>query len=316
MFEQFESAKVGKRQNSNTVLMIDRANAIIEEYEAKGYYLTLRQLYYQFVSRKFIKNKHSEYKRLGLAMNIGRLAGLVDWNSISDSTRFLRDYGYFADVPAFIKNVESGYAEDVWSDQNAYVEVWIEKDALVGVIERSCHKWRVPYFSCRGNNSQSEMYIAGNRLAAKQYEGKEVTILHLGDHDPNGIDMSRDNHERLCMFMRNEDWTFNRIALNMDQIATYNPPPDPVKVTDTRAAGYIRNFGRDCWELDALDPDVISNLVGSQIEKLVDKKLFDVRIEQEAYSRSRIARVSDRWNEVDTFLDTPYKEAETYDYAW
>lgn len=315
MLEAFASDKVGLRQNAKTVLMIDRANAIINEYEAKGYYLTLRQLYYQFVSRKFIRNKHSEYKRLGLAMNVGRLAGLVDWDSISDRTRFLRDYGYFSDVASYIDNVQGGYAEDIWSDQNSYVEVWIEKDALIGVIERSCHKWRVPYFSCRGNNSQSEMYIAGRRLLDKQNEGKDVTILHLGDHDPNGMDMSRDNQERLEMFMGNDDWTFNRIALNMDQISTYNPPPDPVKLTDTRAQGYVRKFGHDCWELDALDPDVISKLVGTHISKLVNKKKFNARIEQETYSRSRIARVSDRWQEVDKFLDTPYNDGEV-EYVW
>jgi hypothetical protein len=130
--------------------MIEQANAIIDEYAGQGFDLTLRQLFYQFVARGLIANTQREYKNLGSVVNDGRLAGLVDWESIVDRTRNLRELSHWSSPREIVQGCARQFRYNLWDDQPAYVEVWIEKDALVGVIEGVCHRWDVPHFSCRG----------------------------------------------------------------------------------------------------------------------------------------------------------------------
>ena len=134
-----------------------------------------------------------------------------------------------------------------------------------------CNEFRLPYFACRGNNSESEQYKAGKRFEAHLANGLTPVVLHLGDHDPNGLDMTRDNRDRLAMFAR-QGVEVRRLALNMDQIERYRPPPNPAKETDTRYAAYAKQFGRECWELDALVPTVIANLIPTEVGKLYRRR--------------------------------------------
>ena len=130
----------------------------------------------------------------------------------------------------------------------------IEKEALLGVIEDISTELRVPYFAHRGNNSQTLQYQAGKRFADYLDQGLIPLVLHLADHDPNGIDMTRDNEKRLALYARSEI-EVKRIALNMDQVRQYNPPPSFVKEGDTRTSGYRDRFGTDeCWELTRSAP--------------------------------------------------------------
>ncbi len=166
------------------------------------------------------------------------------------------------------------------------LQVWIEKDALLGVIEGICTEWRVPHFACRGNNSESLQYQAGKRFEEYLDEGLTPIILHLGDHDPNGIDMTRDNRDRLAMFAR-QSIEVRRLALNMDQVERYGPPPNFAKETDTRYAAYVEQFGTtECWELDALAPTVIAELVRAEVEALIDRNAWDAAKAEERRNRS------------------------------
>jgi hypothetical protein len=180
-----------------SVSVVARANAILEQYAEQGFDLTLRQLYYQFVARGWIPNRQEEYDKLGATVNKARLAGLIDWNHIEDRTRSLESLTHFRDPAHVIESSLRWFHTDRWAEQPYHVEVWIEKDALVGVIEPTCQRNDVSFFSCRGYTSQSEMWTAGQRLLKKIEQGKKVRILHLGDHDPSGIDMTRDIEERL-----------------------------------------------------------------------------------------------------------------------
>lgn len=239
--------------------LIKTCNAIIAAYVAQGYTLTLRQLYYQCVSRDIIPNKQTEYKRLGSIINDGRLAGLIDWSALEDRTRNLESVSHWDSPESIIDAVAKQYAIDKWDDQPVRPEVWIEKDALAGVVERICTELDVSYFSCRGYTSQSEMWVAAQRFI-RYAKNKQIThVIHLGDHDPSGIDMSRDIEERIRMFMARHGYgsqwfEFTRIALNRDQIDQYNPPPNPAKSTDSRFQGYMDEHGDESWELDALEP--------------------------------------------------------------
>jgi hypothetical protein len=156
----------------STLALVKQCNAIIAEYQAQGFTLTLRQLYYQLVSRDVIPNKQQEYKRLGSIVNDARLAGMIDWNSIEDRTRNLRSIAHWTDPAEIISAVANQFRHDKWATQPYRPEVWIEKDALVGVIEGVCQELDVPFFSCRGYTSQSEMWTAGQRLLKKIEEGR------------------------------------------------------------------------------------------------------------------------------------------------
>lgn len=287
-------AYIEKRFSKGSRKIIDDANLIITKYRNDGDSLTLRQLYYQFVSRDLIANKMSEYKRLGSIINDARMAGLIDWDAIEDRTRNLQSFyfGTLGSASSILESAASAHELDHWEDQENYVEVWIEKDALVGVIERVCNQWRVPYFACRGYNSQSEQHKAGKRLARRISEGKQVHILHLGDHDPSGIHMTKDNSDRLSMFSES-DITLHRLALNMDQVKKFNPPPNPAKETDARFNGYVKKFGSSCWELDALEPKMIREILEKNVKKLIDHDVWaktDERCEAEKEEIYAIAR--------------------------
>ena len=181
---------------------------------------------------------------------------------------------------------------DMWENQDTYVEVWVEKDALIGVVERPCEKWDVNFMACRGYMSQSEEWQAANRFEEAENNGKTPILIYLGDHDPSGIDMSRDHNSRLNMFLNHTgiDIEVRRIALNYDQVRAYNPPPNPTKITDSRSPDYIRKFGRECWELDALKPSVIDKLVTEAIHEFRDPDLWEVQLEVVKEQREKLEK--------------------------
>lgn len=287
---------VERKFSAATLQTIAQANDIIETYVAQGYDLTLRQLYYQFVSRALIANKQSEYKRLGSIINDARLAGLIDWHSISDRTRELRSVAHWDTPEDIVGGAAQQFRIDKWAEQPARVEVWIEKDALVGVFERVCRELDVGLLSCRGYTSQSEMWSAAQRLRSYRKSGQQIVLLHFGDHDPSGIDMTRDITERLELF--GVVLEVRRLALNIAQVEQYEPPPNPAKETDSRFAGYIRSYGDESWELDALEPDVLAGLVRSEIRKIRDRKAWESAEAEEKRQRGLLQAVSDRWEEV------------------
>lgn len=242
-----------KRFKSESSTLISLVNTVISDYQAQGFSLTLRQVYYQMVARGIIPNNERSYKNLGSLINDARLAGLIDWMAIEDRTRNTRANSHWSHPGDVINSAAYSYHRDHWEGQKAYVEVWVEKDALIGIVGQVCSEHDVKHFSCRGYVSQSEMWSAARRFMQMEKSGREVVLLHLGDHDPSGQDMSRDIRERLELFGVNY-LTFERLALNYDQIQAYNPPPNPAKLTDSRSSGYVSRYGVSSWELDALEP--------------------------------------------------------------
>lgn len=286
-----------------SLAVIRQANKIIAEYQAAGFTLTLRQLYYQFVSRDLIPNKQSEYKKLGSIINDARLSGHIDWDAIEDRTRNIRKLAVWKSPQSILDAVAEQYREDAWKEQPTHLEAWIEKDALLGVIEGVCDEWRVPYFACRGYTSQSEQYASGKRFTAAAARGQKVIVIHLGDHDPSGIDMTRDNADRLAMFTGYSGAVeVRRLALNFNQVEQYDPPPNPAKMTDSRFEGYVERFGESCWELDALDPQVIAALIRDEITGIVDHDAWNTSIERETERRSDLEQCAARWPDVTAFL--------------
>lgn len=295
---------IDKNFQEKSLWLIDQANQICQSYAAQGYDLTLRQLYYQFVARALIPNLQSEYKRLGSVINDARLAGMLDWDYIVDRTRNLEDLAHWASPQDIVNQIAQQFRMNMWDTQEFRPEVWIEKDALVGVIERVCDKYDVPYFSCRGYTSQSELWRAGQRLIGYNEEGYHPVVIHLGDHDPSGMDMTRDIYDRLELFLGfHNTFEVRRIALNMDQVTQYNPPPNPTKFTDSRSTGYVAKFGSSSWELDALDPPVLTALIEDELDTLIERTAWDVRTREIEDHRSHLRMVAHRWNEVTDLIE-------------
>lgn len=281
---------------------IRRAREIISEFARQGFRaLTLRSIYYQFVARDYIENNFQSYKRLADILNCARLAGEIDWSSITDNVRNLDTPSAWDDGVDMMNSAASWFRRNPWEDRDVRIEVWVEKDAVVGFVQPVTRRYRVPLFACRGYTSQSEAYSAGKRIGRYIAEGKRVLVLHLGDHDPSGIDMSRDNEQRLRMFSGTEDdsdFEFRRIALNWDQIQQYNPPANFAKITDSRArgpGGYIATYGEDSYELDALSPTAIDEIITANIEPEVDQESWDAVMAEEAATQGELETLRDHY---------------------
>jgi hypothetical protein len=285
------------RFNADSLLMIDRVNTVYTEYQRQGYSLTLRQVYYQCVSRDWLPNTPEAYDRLTAIVGRGRVAGLIDWHTIVDRTRNLIVMPSWNSPDEIVLNGAASYTIDKWERQPNYVEVWVEKNALAGIVGQACYPLAVPYIACIGYMSLTEMWDASQRILAQQNEGKDVTLIHLGDHDPSGKDMTRDIVDRLTMFTYGAI-DVQRIALNIDQVHTLNLLPNPAKVTDSRAAAYIAEFGTSSWELDAMPPDVLSTLITEAVLSYRDDDLWEDALIEEDLAREQLQKVADNWSYV------------------
>lgn len=289
MKEQF----ISKRFSPDSLHLIRIAEQICNDYAAQGYDLSLRQLYYQFVARDLLENTEKNYKRLGNVISDARLAGLIDWDIIKDRGRSTSIRAKWNSIGEIISACAEQYHVDLWAGQENHVEVMVEKQALEGVLEPVCHRWDVPFTANKGYSSSSALYEAGKRLQAK-YREKELHIIYLGDHDPSGIDMTRDVEERLEQFA-DSPVHVHRVALNMDQVELYRPPENPAKITDSRAVTYIRRFSSSSWELDALEPRTLAKLVEDKIKGLLDFNLFMERKEYRAAQREELERIAQQY---------------------
>lgn len=292
-------AYIERTFSGGSLEIITQANTICEDYAAQGYDLTLRQVYYQFVSRGWLPNRQSEYKRLGSIINDGRLAGLIDWNHLVDRTRNLRSLSHWNNPSEIIDASADQYRQDLWAGQIYRVEVWVEKDALTGVIGRTADRLDCPWFSCRGYTSQSELWSAARRHQRYERDGQKVIVIHLGDHDPSGMDMSRDIADRLALF--GAGTYVERIALNMSQVEQYNPPPNPAKLTDSRATGYIERHGDESWELDALNPEILDGLITNAVDQYVDTDRWASDLAAMQTQRRSLQHVAQHWDAVQEY---------------
>lgn len=294
-------AYTDQRFHGATRKVIDQANVILAEYAAQGHVMTLRMLYYQFVARDLMGNTMASYKRLVKIMTDARLAGQVDWDHITDRTRWVEEAPVWNSTLDMMYAAARSYNIDRWADQPSYVEIWVEKDALKGVIAKAANRYDVPYFSCRGYTSLSEMREAAKRIIRKgRRRGKQSLLIHLGDHDPSGLDMTRDIEGRLNVFRCYPE--IQRIALNMDQVIQYQPPPNPAKITDSRYAAYQAEYGEESWELDALEPGVLTDLITETVESVLDRAAWGestLRLEDQ---REELTRAAEFWPHLRTYM--------------
>jgi hypothetical protein len=295
---------------------VEQCIEIVDEYMADGLRLTLRQLYYQLVSRDLIPNQEKSYKALGSILSKARLGGFIDWDAIEDRGRRPQVPSEFSGLDELVDAAANSYRLPRWADQPRYVELWVEKDALAGVLAPIAGEYHVPLMVNKGYSSSSAMYGAAQRIREAAWDEKrntyrEITVFYLGDHDPSGEDMVRDIRDRLNQFaaggfrvdkkngrLRVGEHTGHKtarctidvvkLALTTDQVEEYDPPPNPTKLTDSRAPKYIEEHGHECWEVDAINPSELRNIITEALEDAVDRDAMDAVIEREEADIQRL----------------------------
>lgn len=308
-----------KRIGDDRMRMIEQAQEILSEYDTK---LTARQLYYQFVARDLIPNTPRSYQNLTTLITDARYAGLIDWDAIEDRGREPSIPLQFENLRERVDSALANYRLPRWEDQPYYAELWVEKQALAGVLAPLARDYHVPLMVNKGYSSASAMYESAMRIRAAtgfagdwwpdfeerinndeelqindsgspEYERvmdryrkeivtetKESFIFYLGDHDPSGEDMVRDISDRLKEFgvMRLQ---VRKLALTMQQIRRFNPPPNPAKLTDSRAKEYIKKFGNESWEVDALPPRELTRIIREAFVSVIDREKMNDVIDRE-----------------------------------
>tara|TARA_R110000772_G_C13310332_1_gene440595 strand:- start:18553 stop:19569 length:1017 start_codon:yes stop_codon:yes gene_type:complete len=213
MRETFRDIKLSRPNQ----VKLELINSIIQEYAEDGYVMTLRQLYYQLVSRDVIPNKQNEYAKISKLLKEGRMAGVVDWDAIEDRLRVpYLPYWVTGTVNAIDDTIRQ-YRLNRQKDQDTYIEVWVEKDALSGVLRRVTEKYHVNLLVNRGYGSVTAIHDVYERCKRYITAGKNTKILYLGDHDPSGMDMIRDIRERVSeMLLNGINWIDEFYQLGMD----------------------------------------------------------------------------------------------------
>lgn len=279
----------------STILVV---NQILDEYRQQGFRLSLRQLYYQLVARDFIPNTQRSYKNLGNLVSNARQAGLVDWQMIEDRNRETNIPAHWNTPAEIVEAAARQFRIDKWIDQPYHIEVMVEKDALSGVLEPVCRELDIGITANKGYSSSSTMYEIGKRLDERYGDGKAICVIYLGDHDPSGIDMTRDVDDRLKMYSRIDNGVLEvvRLALNWDQIELWSPPENPAKETDARYASYASQYGESSWELDAVEPVQLARLVRDAVAARRDTELWQAAVEREKSMRQELQAFVERYN--------------------
>jgi len=308
---------VDKRFQPATLGIIEQADAILQEFADDGLEMTLRGLYYQFIGQDLFpdswvddaynarkglppgtKNTDKNYARLKSIVTDARLAGLLDWDHIIDRTRPLHEWEMQESPEKAIQKLAETYAIDLWADQKYRPEIWIEKDTLLGWAEKACVPLGVPYTACRGSPSQSMTWVAAQRFRWQmEDEGKVPIVFYLGDHDPTGLDITRDLRARFDMLLGLGELVL-RVALTREQVRANRLPPNPAKTTDSRAAGYIREFGNESWEVDALGPRRLIEMITAAVESIRDDKAWRRSVKRLNEERHFMQRVAKDWKQI------------------
>lgn len=265
--------------SKKNIELLQIINEIIDDYAADNFKLTLRELYYELVGKVIIPNVQAEYSKLSRLLTKGRMAGLVNWDAIEDRLRKPDLLYWVIDIPDALQDTIDQYRLNRQRGQKNYLEIWTEKDALSGILQRLAHHYHIRLVVNRGYSSCTAMHEAFKRLGRAEENEQKLIILYVGDHDPSGLDMLRDIPSRLEEF--GVSCKLIPVALTQKQIQQYSLPKNTAKVTDPRAQWYIENFGDKSWEVDALGPRRLTQIVEKAIKKHVNIKLFEQTVAQE-----------------------------------
>lgn len=267
--------------HKKTLELIDTAKEIM----ADGYPMTVRQVFYQLVSRQVIKNNLGQYHAVSNALVDARREGVIPWEWIEDRTRRPRHVSMWTGLSEFADTCKRSYRLNVWDSQAVYLEVWLEKDALSGIFEDVLDLYGVTLNVGRGYDGWSSIHNAAERFNDKT---EEITVLYFGDFDPSGEDMKRSLEKRLEEL--NCQPKIIKCALTFDDIRRYKLPPNFTKKTDTRSAAFISEYGDVSVELDALPVDVLRERLKTEVESRMNLKALSKVKKREDKDRAELVK--------------------------
>jgi hypothetical protein len=293
----FEKTK--RRKWSWTDMRLEQAEQVNDVVnDLKKYWpLTLRQIYYRLVAAGFRGNTRSQYTDLSKLVKHMRLDNYLSWKVLEDRGRRVsrkrgwEDYQEFSEeeVEHFLEDYERCYVQD----QERYVEIWCEKDALSRIFEDIAYPYCVRAVTCRGYQSVSFLADFRDRANAALSRGQTPVILYFGDLDPSGVQMFEATKQTLEDELEIRGVEYNRVALNLSQVQEQNLPHDPeaVKLSDRRYKRYVERFGFVAVELDALDPPDLEKIIKDAIESQFDMEAIREQMEIERQERERLAAI-------------------------
>lgn len=262
-----KTTPISKRERRSQIEITRIKDTIFELLEAEQP-MTVRQLFYRMVSMGVIEKSENEYNQtVGRLLTNLRREGIVPYDWVADNTRWQRKPRTHRSLAAMLTESARFYRRDLWQDQNAYVEVWLEKDALAGVLYEETAAWDVPLMVTRGYASLSFLYTAAEAIAAQE---KPCHIYYFGDHDPSGIHIPQKVEATLREMAPDAEIYFERVAVTPEQIIELGLPTRPTKKSDTRS----RNFDGESVEVDAIPPATLRQLVSDCIEQHVDGSIL------------------------------------------
>jgi hypothetical protein len=244
--------------------------------------MTVRQVFYQATVRHIVEKTEQGYDKVQIALVNMRRARTMPYDWIVDFTRWQRKPRTFRDVNHALQETSRFYRKDLWTAAESYVEIWLEKDALSGVIMPVTSKFDVPLMVARGYASLSFLSEAAEYMEAEE---RPVYVYHLGDFDPSGIDAGEKIERTLRALAPTAEIHFERIAVTPEQITAWNLPSRPTKQSDSRAKG----FGALSVELDAIDPTRLRDLANKAIERHLPPRQYRVLMAAEESERRAIA---------------------------
>ena len=241
--------------------------------------MTVRQVFYRMVSLGVIDKTEMEYKQtVGKQLTRMRRDWTIPYEWIADESRWMRKPRSYDSVEDALRQTAQFYRRRLWSETDAYVEVWLEKEALAGVLYAVTAEWDVPLMVTRGYPSLTFLHEAAQTIAA---EGKPTFLYYFGDWDPSGVGIPRKVEQELREFLPDVDITFERVAVTPEQVEAWGLPTRPTKKTDSRS----KNFEGDSIEVDAIPPARLRQLANDVIDRHVDDRVFQVVAEAEESER-------------------------------
>jgi len=268
-------------KHAKTLKLIETAKGILAEVHP----MTVRQVYYQLVSRQVIKNNRGQYQAVSNALVSARREGIIPWEWIEDRLRRPRYVSMWSGLAEFAETCRRAYRRDVWDTQPDYLEVWLEKDALSGIFENVLSPYGATLNVGRGYDGWDSIHNAAIRFMEKP---AAVTVLYFGDFDPSGEDMVRSLVKRLGSLGCQPEVI--KCALTYDDILRYELPPDFAKKTDTRTAAFVAEHGDIAVELDALPPDVLRDRLEDEVSSRMDLEALRKIKTLEKRERARLVK--------------------------
>ena len=291
---------------------------LILDWAEQNHPVTVRQIFYRLSTLDAVPKTENGYKMIGRLCTKMRRAGEIDFDWFADNTRWMRKPRTYNSIQDALSYTAETYRRALWQNQAGLVEIWLEKEALAGVVHEVTEKWDVPLMVVRGYPSLSFLHTAAKEIIRATQKGKISHIFYLGDYDPSGLDIYRAIVEDLNGFAPDAQMTMQRMAVTQEQIREWDLPSRPTKKTDSRAKG----FTGESVELDAITPDNLRQIVSECIESVVDSDALEKTLHIEQLERESIPNLLESLSDPSEKSKSNYvnrygqRKRESYEIDW